>query len=46
MNHGFMPIEVQVVSKDTFNSWAASKKAELEGKSPEKQIAQTSDQAR
>jgi len=46
VNHGFMPIEVQVVSKDKFNSWAASKKAELEGKTPEKQIAQTSDPAR
>ena len=46
VNHGFMPIEVQVVSKDKFNSWAASKKAELEGKSPERQIALTSDPAR
>ena len=46
VNHGFMPIEVHVVSKAQFNSWVASKKAELEGRPPEKQIAQISDPAR
>jgi cytochrome c oxidase subunit 2 len=46
VNHGFMPIEVQVVSKEKFNSWVATKKAELEGKKPEKQIALTTDPAR
>ena len=46
INHGFMPIEVQAVSKAKFESWVASKKAELEGKPPEKQIAQISEPAR
>lgn len=31
VNHGFMPIKVEVVSKDKFNKWVATQKAELEG---------------
>jgi cytochrome c oxidase subunit 2 len=46
VNHGFMPIEVHVVSKDKFNSWVASKKAAMKGGTPEKRIARISDQAR
>jgi cytochrome c oxidase subunit 2 len=46
VNHAFMPIEVQAVSKEKFNSWVASKKAELEGTPPEKLIAENSGQTR
>jgi cytochrome c oxidase subunit 2 len=46
VNHGFMPIEVHVVSKDKFNSWVASKKAAMNGGTPEKRIARISGQAR
>lgn len=45
-NHGFMPIKVEVVSKDKFNGWAATKKAALEGTAPAARLAQATDSAR
>ncbi len=43
VNHGFMPIVVEAVSKDKFTSWAASQKKAAESRSPDRgaQLART-----
>jgi cytochrome c oxidase subunit II len=41
--HAFMPIAVRVVSEQDFSSWASTKKAEMEGRNPNKLASASAD---